>query len=216
MVLLLELLFFRRNALTVLKNGNTEVNGVFRATGNVWPTTGEGVELAYDASQGRGYVQAYDRSTANWKDLFFGGLNVAPVNDNFTSLGTSTNRWLKIYAVNGTIQTSDRRMKKDIKDLNYGLNTVMQLHPVSYRWKNGQGGINLGLIAQEVQTVIPEIVDVGDDEIQTLGMKYTDLIPILINAIKEQQKIISSQNTKIDGLAADVANIEAALKTAQK
>jgi len=117
-------------------------------------------------------------------------------------------------------------MKKDIQDLNYGLNTVMQLRPVSYRWKNGEGGINIGLIAQEVQPIIPEVVDVGEDEIKTLGMKYNELIPVLISAIQEQQKIITSQSTKIDGLTSEVAqlrkmdqrlkNLEAALNIVQK
>ncbi len=223
--------------LTVASDGNVgignenpssklDVNGVIRATGNVWPSTGEGVEIAYNASLKRGYIQCYDRGDPFWGQLFLGAGEVSPGIDNFTWLGTSTHRWLKVYAVNGTIQTSDRRMKKDIKDLNYGLNTVLQLRPVSYRWKKGNQNLNLGLIAQEVQKLIPEVVDVGDDEIKTLGMKYTDLIPVLINAIKEQQKIISSQNTKINGLTAEVAllktmdqrlkNLEATLNTAQK
>ncbi len=189
------------NALTVLKNGNTDVSGVFRATGNVWPSKGAGVEIAYDATLGRGYVQAYDRSTANWKDLFLGGLNVAPINDNYTSLGTSTNRWLKVYAVNGSIQTSDRRLKKDINDIPYGLNSILKLRPVTFKWKEGNQNVNLGLIAQDVQKVIPEVVDVGDDKDKTLGLNYTELIPVLVSAIKEQQKEIEELKKKVEQLA---------------
>ncbi len=222
--------------LNILPNGNVgianfapssklDVEGVIRATGKTWPTNGAGVEIAYDAL-GIGYIQSYDRNTATWKSLAIGGIDVYPVNDNYTNLGITNHRWRVVFAVNGTIQTSDRRMKKDIQDLNYGLNTVMQLRPVSYRWKNGEGGINIGLIAQEVQPIIPEVVDVGEDEIKTLGMKYNELIPVLISAIQEQQKIITSQSTKIDGLTSEVAqlrkmdqrlkNLEAALNIVQK
>jgi len=211
---------------TEAPSSKLDVSGVIRATENVWPTTGAGVEIGYNATLGIGAIQSYDRNTATWKSLALGAIDVYPVTDNYTNLGITNHRWKTIFAVNGTIQTSDRRMKKDIHDLNYGLNTVLQLRPVSYRWKNGQGGLNIGLIAQEVQPLIPEVVDVGDDEIKTLGMKYTELIPVLINAIKEQQKIISSQNTKIDGLTAEVAqlktmdqrlkSLEAALNIAQK
>ena len=192
-----QTLFLNNDGGDVSVGGNTDVNGVLRAKKNVWPITGAGVEIAYNASLGIGYVQAYDRNTAIWKDLALGALNVTPVSNNFTSLGTSTKKWTAVYAVNGTIQTSDRRMKKEINNIKYGLNTVMKLHPVSYKWKKGNQDVNLGLIAQEVQKLIPEVIDVGDDENKTLGMKYTELIPVLIKAIQEQQEIIDGQDSKL-------------------
>ena len=54
-----------------------------------------------------------------------------PGQDNAYSLGNSTNRWTAAWAVNGTIQTSDARLKKNIRPLRYGLNEIMQLRPVS-------------------------------------------------------------------------------------
>ena len=204
------------NALTVLKNGNTDVNGVLRASGNTWPTTGRGLELAYDSSLNKGYIQSYDRDISAWRDIVLGAFDVYPVNDNFTNLGISTNRWTAVYAVNGTIQTSDRRMKKEINNIKYGLNTVMKLRPVSYKWKKGNQDVNLGLIAQEVQKLIPEVVDVGNDKDKTLGMKYTELIPVLISAIQEQQKIIEQQKTKNQQLSVELStqnkNIENLVK----
>jgi Chaperone of endosialidase/YadA head domain repeat (2 copies) len=181
-----------------------DVFGVIRARNNVWPTSSAGVEIAYDSSLGKGYVQSYDRGTSAWKDLVLGGFDVYPVNDNFTNLGVPANRWTAVYAVNGTIQTSDRRMKKDINNIKYGLNTLMKLRPVSYKWKKGSQDVNLGLIAQEVQKLIPEVIDVGDDKDKTLGMKYTELIPVLISAIQEQQKIIEQQKTKNQQLKAEL------------
>ena len=100
-----------------------------------------------------------------------------------------------------TIHASDRRLKKNITPLSYGLKEVLQLNPKSYRWKaNEQPDKSLGLIAQDVQSVISEIVSVSDDEVQTLGISYTELIPVLINALKEQQQTIETLTTRIETL----------------
>jgi len=120
-----------------------------------------------------------------------------PNDDGVPTLGLSTNKWNAIYATNNVIQTSDNRMKKDIADLNYGLCTILQLHPVSFRWIDyPDQGIRLGLLAQEVQPVISEIVDIGDDPEHIMGLRYSELIPVLIKGIQEQQSLIESQNVK--------------------
>lgn len=186
------------NALTVYKNGNTDITGVIRSRGNTWPTAGAGVEIAYDNTLGKGYIQSYDRNTATWKNLAIGAFDVFPVQDNYSNLGIPGNRWAAVYAVNGTIQTSDRRLKKDINDIPYGLNSILKLHPVSFKWKKGNQNVNLGLIAQDVQKVIPEVVDIGDDKDKTLGLNYSELIPVLISAIKEQQKEIEELEKKVE------------------
>jgi len=186
------------NALTVYKNGNTDVDGVLRAKNNIWPGNGAGVEIAYNNSLGIGYVQAYDRNTAIWKDLAFGALNVRPVSDNFTSLGTSSIRWSKVYSAIGSIQTSDSRMKKEINDIPYGLNSILKLRPVTFKWKEGNQNVNLGLIAQDVQNLIPEVVDIGNDKDKTLGLNYSNLIPVLIKAIQEQQELIQQLKTEVE------------------
>ena len=116
---------------------------------------------------------------------------VAPTADNAYSLGGGTgNRWTAVYATNGTIQTSDRRLKTNIKNLNYGLKEVLAMQPVSYNWKDkSQPGNKIGLIAQDVKKIVPEVVT-GDEAKEKLGMNYAELVPVLINAIKEQQKQI--------------------------
>ena len=60
-----------------------------------------------------------------------------PGADNAYSCGTSSFRWSAIYAANGTIQTSDARLKTDIADSNLGLDFINALRPVSYRWVVG-------------------------------------------------------------------------------
>ena len=198
-------------------SGNAIVSGVLRASGATWPAanTGKSVEIAYDGVADKGFVQSFDRDAALFKPLAIGATELSPVNDNFTDLGSSALRWKKVYAVNGSIQTSDRRMKKDINDIHYGLNSLMQLRPVSYKWKQGDQGLKLGLIAQEVQKVLPEVVDVGTDENKTLGMNYSELIPVLIKAIQELKTENSTMKaetqSKIEALVSRLNSLESRL-----
>lgn len=136
-----------------------------------------------------------------------------PGADNVNDLGSASFRWDDVYATNGVIQTSDRREKENIKSLNYGLKDVMKLTPVRYTWKsNPEKGQKVGLIAQEVATIIPEVVNglksdgsVGE---QRLGMSYAELVPVLINAIKEQQQIIDQLNQNMSALSSEVASMK--------
>ncbi len=111
-------------------------------------------------------------------DLTTGG-SVIPFNNNLDSLGTSSNRWNVVYATNDVINTSDKRLKTNINDLNYGLEQILKLHPVSFNWKDKPlEQKKLGLIAQEVQPIINEVVDVGNDQEQTLGITYSAFVPV--------------------------------------
>lgn len=121
-----------------------------------------------------------------------------PYADVQLDLGTSSFRWNRLYHSGGVIGTSDRRLKTNIKPLTYGLKEVMQLSPVTYTWKKlPQQGTQLGLIAQEVREVLPEIIEEADDADKTLAMEHMELIPVLINAIKEQQQIITTLEARV-------------------
>ncbi|MBU2930137.1 tail fiber domain-containing protein [Winogradskyella psychrotolerans] len=92
---------------------------------------------------------------------------------------------------------SDRRLKNDIKTLEKGtLLKVMQLNPVSYLMKDQTDTKrNLGLISQEVQKIFPSITNYVE-EADLITLSYTELIPILIKALQEQQNIIEAQKAK--------------------
>ena len=127
--------------------------------------------------------------------------SVDPVSDNSYPLGSSSNRWSEVYATGGVITTSDIRQKEDIRELEYGLNEVMELNPVSFPWKNdAEGDRKLGLIAQDVQDVVEEIVSVGDDEKQTMGLNYAELLPVLIKGMQEQQEEIEKLKDEVASL----------------
>jgi hypothetical protein len=135
--------------------------------------------------------------------------NVLPWTNNFSSLGTATNKWTAVYATNGTIQTSDLRLKTNIKDITYGLSTILQLEPVSFTWKDEkEGKTRLGLIAQDVEKVINEVVDKGNDPAQTLGINYSELVPVLIRGMQDQQKQIESIRLENSELKSSLKNLE--------
>jgi trimeric autotransporter adhesin len=81
---------------------------------------------------------------------------------------------------------SDISKKYDIENIDYGLNEVMKLHPVTYKLK-GTDNQDIGFIAQEVKKIVPEII-YGEDGQMT--MSYGQLTSVLVKAIQEQQKQI--------------------------
>ncbi|OAI41223.1 hypothetical protein AYO38_04120 [bacterium SCGC AG-212-C10] len=105
---------------------------------------------------------------------------------NTRDLGTATFYWRSIYH-DHLFDQSDARLKQNIAFLPYGLQAVLALSPVSYEMIGGDGGRQLGLLAQDVEAVIPEIVRESEDEQHMLSLDYVSLVPVLINAIHEQQ-----------------------------
>ena len=88
--------------------------------------------------------------------------DIRPSTDNDRDLGSSSFRWDDIYATNNVIQTSDKRLKKDIDTIDSGLELLWSLKPVQFRWKDGQR-LHYGFIAQDLKK---SIKDVG---IETIG-----------------------------------------------
>lgn len=92
---------------------------------------------------------------------------------------------------------SDKTLKKEIKPLKKGLDDVMKLKPVSFKWKNNPAaGLNFGFIAQDVEKVIKDVVaDDGYDKTKTVA--YLELIPVLTNAIQEQQTQMETMEKRL-------------------
>jgi trimeric autotransporter adhesin len=134
--------------------------------------------------------------------------NFVPSPDNSVSLGASGARWTAVWSATGVIQTSDRRQKKNIANLNLGLDAVLQLQPVRYNWKSDSTGTpRLGLIAQDVRKIVPEVV-VGDESKETLGMNYAELVPVLINAIKEEHQQVTDLKKQLLDLQKQVLELQ--------
>lgn len=114
-----------------------------------------------------------------------GFYQLAPLADNAVRCGDSGRRWASVWSANGTIQTSDERLKNH-KPLKYGLEHLIKVNPIQYSWKDEKDDNEYyGVSAQEVKEIFPELVY---EEGETLGVSYSELIPILINAVKELAK----------------------------
>ena len=103
-----------------------------------------------------------------------------------------------VYAF-GYFHNSDARLKKDIAPIKNGLEIVKKLQGVSYVWK-ATGRPALGVIAQEVEKIIPSAVSV--DKVGTKSVEYDQLVAPLIESIKEQQVEIDSLKYEIEKLKA--------------
>lgn len=110
--------------------------------------------------------------------------------------GTYTGSWTSV---------SDKRYKDDIKNLEAALGDVVQLQGVTYKWKkdeypdkNFTTGKQIGLIAQDVENIIPELVETNSEGYKSID--YSKISVLLIEAIKEQQKQIENLTWKIETL----------------
>jgi hypothetical protein len=140
---------------------------------------------------------------------------IHPGSDGLCDLGKGAYRLKDIYATNATIQTSDREIKKNIKDSDLGLDFINQLQPRKYQLRDqkatkhilelpegGQVDIgqraqkfkrtHYGLIAQEVKEVLGDAdfagyvdTSINGDEDGGLALRYTEFISPLIAAVKE-------------------------------
>ncbi|GIX17691.1 MAG: hypothetical protein KatS3mg119_1877 [Rhodothalassiaceae bacterium] len=145
-----------------------------------------------------------------------GGLEVNSSPDNWGSgwAGRKT-AILKgdLLDVQGTITgvevtaTSDESLKTNIRTITDALSTLLQLRGVKFQWKgvsgNPQGPDRIGLIAQEVQPYLPEVVHERGDGILTID--YGAVVGLLIEAIKEQQDQIDQQKARLDAIEARLA-----------
>jgi len=105
---------------------------------------------------------------------------------------------------NTTVYTSDRRFKTDINNLNAAIEKIKQMQGVSYKLSGDDqqplntGNKQFGLIAQDLRLIYPELV--YEDAKGYLSVDYVSLIPVLIEAIKEQQGQIDDLKKKIESL----------------
>jgi hypothetical protein len=153
-----------------------------------------------------------------------------PDANNATALGDPSNRWTAVYAVNGTIQTSDGRQKTNIVDAQLGSDFVKSLRPVSYQWIEGGKRhtgeydednnwvyetvpgqrTHWGFIAQEVKQVVDAAgVDFGgwvltdkDDPESQQALRYDQFIAPLTKALQEALAKIETLEARLSALEA--------------
>lgn len=125
---------------------------------------------------------------------------------------------------------SDARAKTNVKNIGTGLNTLMQLRPVTYTWKQrettadtepalkesepskssasdgvfygpeNETGLQYGFLAQEVEKVLPSVVRTTEEGAKLIN--YTAIIPLLVQSVQELQATVEAQAATIDRLQA--------------
>ena len=178
---------------------------------------GADVKIGSDISLGAisaRYSAVFNKITGKEATVSPKDTSVAPAEAHISAKGDLFGNW----AFNGLslalLHThSDSRLKKKIESIpnSTSLTKVLQLNPVYYEWKedilpsafvkNHRQGRQIGLIAQEVEEIIPEVVreeKIYDDEWK--GVNYEKLTAMLIGAVKEQQKQIEELKTRITEL----------------
>jgi hypothetical protein len=116
----------------------------------------------------------------------------------YSDIGGTKSAKAYIYPDGSYYRLSDRRQKENIIPLEYGLNEVLRLKPVTHTWLYSDAkNPSIGLIAQDVEEVLSEIVNTsmdGDKEIKALD--YNGIIPVLIKSIQELNKKIEILESK--------------------
>ena len=126
-----------------------------------------------------------------------------PVEDGVKDLGGSSNRWRYLYLTEGVIIPANPGDIINIRDIDYGLDEILQLNPISYSLKDhpeaepklGLQALETGQIISEAVTKDPvfEVIDEGNVNYTgetDYGINYSTLIPVLIKGMQEQQAII--------------------------
>jgi hypothetical protein len=130
------------------------------------------------------------------------------------NVGINTNTPAYALDVNGLVSgtgayvnSSDARYKTDVQDLDQALETIIRLRGVSFDWdrqawarKNFPEGRQVGFIAQDVETVLPEVVTTDAEGYKSIA--YASVVPVLVEAIKRQQKQIEVLQAECEALKA--------------
>lgn len=180
-------------------------------------TSGFGVYGEAVATSGTNYgVYGLSRSSSGYGGYFDGrghftgnlGIKVAQPN---ASLDVSGN-----IEYTGTItDVSDRRLKENIEPIENALDKVKNLEGIRFNMIDTPAEREVGLIAQDVQEVLPEAVRVVDPDTGHLGVSYASVVPLLIEAMKEMETEknarIAVQEKRIEELTARLERIEGML-----
>ena len=132
----------------------------------------------------------YIQSSVQDKDIIFqgndGGSGITALTLDMSEAGSATFN-------NNVTAFSDERLKSNIETIDGGLAKILSMRGVTYTRDNKD---NVGVIAQEVEKVIPQIVKTADDEMGTKSVDYTRITAVLIEAVKELTKRVEELEAK--------------------
>lgn len=152
-------------------NGNIKANSIWNTTTFPPNSFTEGIVVDYTVGMGRINVGAADGIGfySNFANTTANTLGTFDINGNFTSAGSITSY-------------SDIRLKSDIETIQNALEITNNLRGVTFT-KDGQK--HIGVIAQEVREILPQVVIESPDSNKTLSVAYGNIVGVLIEAVKE-------------------------------
>ena len=211
--------------------GTTGAVGATGATGKTGVTGSNGATGAAGSNGVTGPTGPLVSGTSGQTLVNMGGTTWAAtgaiiVSGNNVGIGMTPSGTYKLE-VSGTLktsgvnETSDIRYKKDITTIDHAIGKVMLLRGVNYNWKQEEfrdhgfsNDYQMGLIAQEVEQVVPEVV--RTDSAGYKSVEYSKLVALLIEAMKEQQKRINEQDLAIGTLHMELGAVKAEMDRLRK
>ena len=184
------------------KFGFNELHGVAGSSGGGYPTIGYNV-LFTGTSADFGTLT----TDTSWR-IDIGNNNRLQVHSRSSSSPVSDGATFTAgpyVALNGTTWTdgSDARLKENVSTIT-GADAVAKvkaMRPVNYSWIHDEDASNqIGFIAQEMVGVVPEVVDLPDDEEDHYGIQYAKLVPMLTAALQEALTKIETLESRIEAL----------------
>ena len=195
---------------------STAIGAGTTASGNVSTAMGEGTKASDYASTVIGQFNS-SGSTATSADSFStsapafvigNGTDDSNLSDAFKVMFNGDATVSNDLTVNGDVTvSSDARLKANIVSLGATLSKLLNIDGKTYTVKKN-GAQKIGVLAQDIQEVFPELV--SEDNEGMLSVNYQGLIPVLINALKEQQKEIEylrEQEKRIERLEQLIQNL---------
>ena len=158
---------------------------------------GTGVTITNNSGENATPTIAIGQAVATTSNVRFGSIGVG-----MDASGTSG----RIDAANDVVafSTSDIRLKENIKPIENALDKISKISGNTYDWKSelkdvhGYDGSDVGVIAQEIEAVLPQLVQDRDNGYK--AVKYDKIVALLIEGIKEQQTQIHSLTLEIEKL----------------
>lgn len=179
--------------------------GGINVHGSTYGLYGEGSSYgvsAIDSDTGaRGYLGTgsygvYSRGAGNVGLFSRDGDGSSWTRLNYNNYGVYTNSPVRATAF---LYSSDYRLKKNIETITNALDDVQKLEGVRFEWKDkNKVGKNFGMIAQDVEKILPELVSTDDNGMKAI--QYGNIVAVLIEAIKEQQKQLDYLEEEIERL----------------
>ena len=157
--------------------------------------------VMFDGSGNGGF---YHQTGGRWSIYYSYGNNCTGISGSTTSATYEAYVSGDLYASGTITAASDLRLKTNINTIENALEKVLALRGVTYEWdlskaKGRKAGVKMGVIAQEVEPIIPEVVTYAPD-VDEYSVEYGNMTALLIEAVKEQQQIINTMRAEIETL----------------